>query len=147
MSVLAGRILRTDPAYADGEAAVVVACRARDRDDALLLLEALGLATGAWRWSMPRVGRVILERCQHGQEFSANALAAWVPRRAWPLIAATVTWLAAEGVMEKTGRRVVSQSPGAKSRKIPCWRLTEAGELLAREVSPVPGFSGLADVY
>lgn len=141
MQALAGRVHAADPDYTDGEAAITVGCMARDPGDALLLLEALGLEGANYRWDMPRVALVVLEQCRNGREFTANTLASWVPRRADRLVAAAVTWLAGEGMIEKTGQRVTSTAPGARGRKIPCWQLTLAGERLSREITPVPGMT------
>ncbi len=137
---LTGRILAAQPDIERGEAAIVVACHARDRDDAELLLDALGLTEHVdYQWSLARVALLAVTRCHLGGEFSVNTLRRWIPPRAWGFLPAVFTHLTRCGLAEATGRRERSDSPGAHRRRVPCYRLTPAGEALSAEIAPMPG--------
>jgi hypothetical protein len=125
--------------YVEGEARWTVQRYARSPADEAHLLDVLGLTGASSGWNRARVAFVIIERCRGGYEFTASTLQLWVPDRAWPLVAAAIAWLQAEDMIGRTGRTVRSDAPGARGRKIPCWRLTVHGERLSREISPIPG--------
>lgn len=128
-----------DREYVEGEARWAVRRHARNPADEAHLLDVLGLTGASSDWDRARVAFVIVERCRGGYEFTASTLQLWVPDRAWPLVAAAIAWLQSEDMIVRTGRTVRSDAPGARGRKIPCWRLTFDGERLSREMSPVPG--------
>ncbi len=131
------QLAATDRGYAEGEAALAVACM--DPQHARVLLEALGLGGASCRWTVIRVCAVVLDRCRMGREFSANTLRFYVPARAWHLVAPALTRLRAEGLIHPTGRAEHSVSPGAKHRRVSCYLLTLAGERASRTMAPLPG--------
>jgi len=133
------RVGAADRDYEAGEAALAVAAYARSADDALRLLDILGLQRAGHRWDLARVMLVILERFRHGREFSANTLRGYLPRRALHLIAPALTWMQHDHLICPTGRSVVSASPGARHRRVRCYALTLAGERASRELAPLPG--------
>jgi hypothetical protein len=137
----AQRILAAPAGYDAGEAAIGVADMAPA--DTVWLIDALGLTGAAYRWDLPRVARVTLEKCCHGRAFSANNLRGHVPARARHLIQPAFTWLLKEGLITATGTSVVSVAPGARGRRAACYQLTPVGELLSRELAPPPGMDAL----
>lgn len=150
--VLAGQLRYTDREWARGEAAVWVASHAAERGltagEARQLVDVLGLEDACYKWDVARVVCVVLEHCKLGRQFTSCTLYSWVPPRARPLIARAMQWLRKEGMAEHTGEVVPSQAPGAKGRKVPVWRLTYAGEQLARNVAPIPGMTPfLAEIF
>jgi hypothetical protein len=123
-----------------GEAAMAVACTARDRADATVLLDMLGLTRGTvFRWNMPRVAAVAIAKGRLAQEFSAVTLRGLLPRRAWRMIPPALAALSAAGLATQTGRTAKSSAPGARGRKVPLYALTRTGEALAADVAPMPG--------
>ena len=138
--VLASDIRAADAhGRAAGEAAVTVACNARDGADALVLLDALGIGPGtAYRWDLARVAAVAIRKGQR-HVFSANDVRTAVPARAGRLVAPAIAALTTGGLAEPTGRTVPSTAPGANGRRVRCYRLTRAGELLADDIAPAPG--------
>jgi len=137
----ASHVAAADRDWNGGEAALTIADRAASPADAKLLLDALGLTGVSCRWDLARVCLVILERCRNGREFSSNIIRTYLPRRAFTLIAPAMTRMHTENLAELTGHVVPSTAPGARGRKVRCWRLTLAGERLSRSISPIPGMT------
>jgi hypothetical protein len=123
-----------------GEAALTAAGHSRDRDDCLLLLEALGLGPEVrYRWTVQRVALLAVTRCRQGAGFSANTLRRLMPQRAWHLLPAAFAAMVRAGLAEPTGERVRSDSPGSNRRRTAVYRLTSAGERLSLDIEPPPG--------
>lgn len=123
-----------------GEAAIAVACYARDPADARFLLDALGLdQSTVYRWSAVRVAATALRYGRLGQEFTTATLRWHVPARAWRMLPRALADLTASGLAAATGKTALSTAPGARGRKVPVYQLTRAGELLAMDVAPLPG--------
>lgn len=122
-----------------GEAALTVACYARDPADARYLLEALGLEDAVYRWSATRVAAAALHAGRLGQEFTTSTLRWRLPRRAWRMLPRALANLTAGGLAAPTGETAPSTAPGARGRKVPVYALTRAGEDLAMDIAPLPG--------
>jgi hypothetical protein len=128
-----------------GEAALTVACHARSPADALHLLDLLGISRGAaYRWDCARVAAAALRYGRLGEPWSAATLRGRLPARAHRMVPRAVANLATAGLAEPTGDVTLSQSPGARGRKVPVYRLTRTGEDLAMEIAPLPGFGDRA---
>jgi hypothetical protein len=115
---------------------MAVACLARGKDDAALILDVLGIDrdTAAWRWNIPRVAIAALRLGRLGREWSASGLRASLPDRAARLIPISVARMTAEGLAVRSGGWEVSASPAARGRVVPRYRLTRAGEALAARI-------------
>jgi hypothetical protein len=123
-----------------GEAAIAVACYARDPADARFLLAALGLGQDTpYRWSAARVAATALRYGRLGQEFTTATLRWHVPERAWRMLPRGIANLTAAGLAAATGKTAPSTAPGARGRKVPVYTLTRAGEDLAMDIAPLPG--------
>lgn len=140
MTDVAAQIRSSCRDIAPGEAAVTVACHVPEKEDATLLLDALGIPPGTvYRWDAARVAAVTAASSRIGREFSVNTVRAAIPGRAQRMVCRALADLTAAGLAEQTGATVLAASPGARGRKSPVYRLTPAGELLADDIAPMPG--------